>query len=257
MYIHSNSIDFVNIIIYTLNTNERGVFMKIEKISDNQIRCTLSHQDLADRELQLSELAYGSDKAKELFRDMMQQASYEFGFEANDIPLMIEAIPISRETLILVITKVDNPDELDNRFSKLSLSSISADSHEDDALTEDDIETEGAVNEKESSLREDTVSDKDTSRLFSFRTLDDIIHVSELTADICSAENSIYKDTALNRYYLLLNQGLLDDAEYESVCSTFLEYGSAERFYYSTHAHLKEYCDLIIKDNALKILSSL
>lgn len=40
----------------------------------------------------------------------MQQASYEFGFEADDIPLMIEAIPISKETLILVITKVDNPD---------------------------------------------------------------------------------------------------------------------------------------------------
>lgn len=92
--------------------------MKIEKISDNQIRCTLSHQDLAERELKLSELAYGSEKAKALFRDMMQQASYEFGFEADDIPLMIEAIPISKETLILVITKVDNPDELNNKFSK-------------------------------------------------------------------------------------------------------------------------------------------
>lgn len=94
--------------------------MKIEKINDNQIRCTLSHQDLEERELKISELAYGTDKAKELFRDMMQQASYQFGFEAEDIPLMIEAIPISRETLILVITKVEDPDELDTRFSKFS-----------------------------------------------------------------------------------------------------------------------------------------
>lgn len=45
--------------------------MKIEKISNNQIRCTLTKQDLADRELKLSELAYGSEKAKSLFRDMM------------------------------------------------------------------------------------------------------------------------------------------------------------------------------------------
>ncbi len=94
--------------------------MKIEKISENQIRCTLSNQDLAERELKISELAYGTDKAKALFRDMMQQASFEFGFEAEDIPLMIEAIPISRETLILVITKVEDPDELDTRFSKFS-----------------------------------------------------------------------------------------------------------------------------------------
>ena len=94
--------------------------MKIEKISDNQIRCTLSKQDLADRELKLSELAYGTEKAKALFRDMIQQASYEFGFEADDIPLMIEAIPVSPECLVLVITKVEDPDELDTRFSKFS-----------------------------------------------------------------------------------------------------------------------------------------
>ena len=71
--------------------------MKIEKISDNQIRCTLTRADLADRQLQLSELAYGTEKAKSLFRDMMQQAAFEFGFEAEDIPLMIEAIPVSQE----------------------------------------------------------------------------------------------------------------------------------------------------------------
>lgn len=94
--------------------------MKIEKISDNQIRCTLSKQDLTDRELRLSELAYGTEKAKALFRDMIQQASYEFGFEADDIPLMIEAIPVSPECLVLIITKVEDPDELDTRFSRFS-----------------------------------------------------------------------------------------------------------------------------------------
>ena len=57
--------------------------MKIEKVNDHQIRCTLTKEDLADREIKLSELAYGTDKAKDLFRDMMQQASFEFGFEAE------------------------------------------------------------------------------------------------------------------------------------------------------------------------------
>ena len=33
-----------------------------------------------------------------LFHDMMQQASSEFGFEADDIPLMIEAIPASPDS---------------------------------------------------------------------------------------------------------------------------------------------------------------
>ena len=90
--------------------------MKIEKVNDHQIRCTLTREDLADRELKLSELAYGTEKAKDLFRDMMQQASYELGFDADDIPLMIEAIPLLPEALVLIITKVEDPDELDTRF---------------------------------------------------------------------------------------------------------------------------------------------
>ena len=94
--------------------------MKIEKINENQIRCTLTKEDLEERHLRLSELAYGSDKAKDLFRDMMQQANLQFGFEANDTPLMIEAIPISSESIILIISKVEDPEELDTRFSKFT-----------------------------------------------------------------------------------------------------------------------------------------
>ena len=50
---------------------------------------------------------------------MMQQAAFEFGFEAEDIPLMIEAIPASSDSIVLIITKVEDPEELDTRFSKL------------------------------------------------------------------------------------------------------------------------------------------
>ncbi len=94
--------------------------MKIEKINDNQIRCTLNKSDLTSRHLKISELVYGSENARELFRDMMQQASYELGFEAEDIPLMIEAIPVNAECIVLIVTKVEDPEELDTRFSRFS-----------------------------------------------------------------------------------------------------------------------------------------
>ena len=110
--------------------------MKIERLNENQIRCTLNKSDLASRQLKINELAYGSDKAKELFRDMMQQASYELGFEAEDTPLMIEAIPVSSECIVLIVTKVDNPEELDTRFSRFSPSDL-----DDDNFDFDDIET--------------------------------------------------------------------------------------------------------------------
>ena len=43
--------------------------MKIEKINDNQIKCTLNRSDLASRQIKLSELAYGTEKAKSLLQD--------------------------------------------------------------------------------------------------------------------------------------------------------------------------------------------
>lgn len=116
-------------------------FMKLEKLSDTQIRCTLSKEDLSQRQLHLSELAYGSEKAKELFRDMMQQASIELGFEADNIPLMIEAIPISNDCLVLVVTKVEDPDELDTRFSRFSKINVD-DSFDEDFSNIDDTDFE-------------------------------------------------------------------------------------------------------------------
>ena len=115
--------------------------MKLEKLSDTQIRCTLSKEDLSQRQLHLSELAYGSEKAKELFRDMMQQASIELGFEADNIPLMIEAIPISNDCLVLVVTKVEDPDELDTRFSRFSKINMD-DSFDEDFSDIDDTDFE-------------------------------------------------------------------------------------------------------------------
>ena len=115
--------------------------MKIEKVNDHQIRCTLTKADLADRELKISELAYGTEKAKSLFRDMMQQASAKFGFEADDIPLMIEAIPLNADCIVLVITKVEDPEELDTRFSKFAPAM-----EDDDEIDPDDFSDNSSDN---------------------------------------------------------------------------------------------------------------
>lgn len=45
-------------------------------------------------------------KKQEIVPEMVQKASSEVGFEAEDIPLMVEAIPLSNESIMLVITKL-------------------------------------------------------------------------------------------------------------------------------------------------------
>ena len=94
--------------------------MRLEKLNENQIRWTLMKEDLLERQIKLSELAYGSAKTRALFRDMMQIAATELDFQVDNTPLMIEAIPLPSECIILLITKVDDPEELDTRFAKFA-----------------------------------------------------------------------------------------------------------------------------------------
>lgn len=172
--------------------------MKIEKLSDNQIRCTLNKSDLASRQLKISELAYGTEKAKDLFRDMMQQASYELGFEAEDIPLMIEAIPISTDCIVLVITKVEDPEELDTRFSKFA-PETSADEEDLDYPYDNDSLDIMLNNQPETDNRAD-----DVINLFSKvkdylnKSVDDIIETSTEQVDNFIPFNKSLKNSAIN-----------------------------------------------------------
>ncbi len=68
--------------------------MKIEKINDNQIRCTLTKEDLYARQLKISELAYGSEKVKELFVEICKKAFVECNFDVEGTPLMLSLIHI-------------------------------------------------------------------------------------------------------------------------------------------------------------------
>lgn len=128
--------------------------MKIERISENQIRCTLYKADLADKELLLTELAYGTDKAKELFRELMQQASNELGFEVDNIPLMIEAIPVSKDCLVLIITKVEDPDELDTRFSRFTKPVVDREFEEETSDYEDELDVLSQEESEEDEAKE-------------------------------------------------------------------------------------------------------
>lgn len=248
--------------------------MKIEKINDNQIRCTLSKSDLIDRELKISELAYGTEKAKELFREMIQQAFYEFGFEVDDIPLMIEAIPISTECLVLVITKVDDPDELDTRFSKFSSFNSHDLTHEfDDEAYADEIintfEHLGDFSEdiedssKDIAVISNSESDKgqeikihsNLTKVYSFRSLKEVTELANVLLGIYKGSNTLYKDPITATYYLVIGISKHTPEEFNKICNIISEYGKPVRTTYATKVYYKEHYDIIVKDQAIQILS--
>ena len=233
--------------------------MRIEKISDKQIRCTLTQADLQNHHINIGELAYGSEKARSLFQEMLSQASREFNFHAENMPLMIEAVPMSGDNLVLVITKVEDPDEIDTRFSKFSPAIDDDDFSGDfsdieaafgDTKADEIIEEFKRLCEQQAQLDDEPtdpayISEPDFFRVYAFLSIDDVCRASRALQSAYDADNSLYKDPQHNRYYLVLHKGDHSPQTFNKVCNILSEYGSGRAFTAAGEAHLKEHGELI------------
>ena len=236
--------------------------MKIEKINENQIRCTLTREDLESHQVNLKELAYGSEKAKKLFRDMMQQAQIQFGFEADNVPLMIEAIPVNLDSVILIVTKVEDPEELDTRFSRFA-PSVTEDSDDDsDESTADEvldlfrrIQNEEAAAETPAAPAPEE-NDAVRSRLFRMDTLNQVINAAVVAAGHYHGLSTLYHEEGTDGYYLILTQGEEDREVFDRVCNVISEYGIPKRSTPASLTFLEEHCSTLIAEHALQRLSN-
>ena len=259
--------------------------MRIERINENSIRCTLTSFDLSVRDLNIKELAYGTEKARKLFTEMMTRASNEVGFEADGTPIMIEAIPMSSDSIQLVITKVENPEELDERFSKFSnapdaLKELKPGTQDWlHRLTTELLEGAGSFLEKMQSLK---AQDPKTLpegigaangaeakgkagktaqepprvmlRAVGFDDLSTAITASQ-AAYFYEGDSTLYRKPGTRKYVLLL-KGMSDDPDmFSRACNVLTEYGYSIRTSEGTGAYYDEHYDVIVKSPAIRELS--
>jgi len=255
--------------------------MKIEKVNDHQIRCTLTREDLAQRQLKVSELAYGTEKARELFQEMMKQANNRFGFNAEDVPLMIEAIPINSECIILVITKSEETDELSNSISK-DVTDDEATFEKEEIDFSEEIRPDEEVMDLFKRLQEGDFSgfldgataNSDTNNvrkrrprrklrksdnefvfsLFRFSNMHEVIKISKIVVGDYSGHNTLFKDPDTGSYFIAV-YGNRNDKTYEYICRILDEYAQEEVLIPYSIGYLNEHYSIIIEDYAIQKLA--
>ena len=244
--------------------------MKIEKVNDSQIRCTLTSSDHERRHIRLSELAYGSEKAKLLFQDMMQEAHINYGFDSGTSPLMIEASPLSPDSIVLIITKVDDPEELDTRFSKFSptgeepASNTSArtftgadellelfrqlrEKHSEQTKGQGQAETEQESAQADAQIR--------LVQAFRFYDFARITQAADALAGFYRDDNMLVKDAQSGGYDLVLHQTDCSPEDFNKVCNILTEYGEGRSCSPAAWAHIREHGDILIREGALAMLA--
>ena len=141
--------------------------MRLERLNYNKIKIFLTFDDLSERGLTKEDLWRNAPKVQQLFRDMMQEANKELGFEA-DGPIAVEVF-----SLDVIVTKENQ--EMDT----------------DDEFRDEFIEMQVTLDESEHILYE-------------FATLDDVINLSNRLYNLGVTGGKLY--TWDERFYLWVEE---------------------------------------------------
>lgn len=193
---------------------------------------------------------------------------------------MIEAIPLNSECIVLIITKVEDPEELDTRFSKFAPSihdAIDEDTLENleelppsqgRSLSEEiaelfhKIESAKAGTPIAQTSKDNTAKSREEStagpvcRMFSFHGLQPLTRLAGIIGREPLGDNRLYKSEN-GCYVLVLELGDQTPASFSRICNIVSEYGDSMNQFSGNKAYFEEHFSPVIQKNALANLAEL
>lgn len=233
--------------------------MKIERLSENQLRFTVWSNDLPEGGITIAELAGDSEKTEELVKYMMEKAKEEFGFETEQQPIVIEAIPVNKDCIVFLVTKVDeeNPDSKYSYIQKLKQQAMDMAR----SLKTGEIELGGEAENEEEDVLSRPVDDKTGKVLpYMIYTADDLekfITVANISRSYYDSDNTLYKSFDDKTYFLVVHHNRNTPQEFQYLCESLGEFAVPYKFNYATKYYIDEHYRKIIEDNALQTLAEL
>jgi len=229
--------------------------MKIERISENQIKFVLNKADLLEKNIKITELAYGSEKTQELFREMMEQAYNQCGFEAENTPLMIEAIPVALDGIMIIVTKVANGDDIEAKFSNFLPKSRDYNrfpQKDNDMKQHSEEFSPPFVNPLASPTAKRSKTPKVRVYIYSFKQMDDAINLCGRLLNIYDGKSSMHK---YNGEYFMVFDNRESTAKDELFEDILNEYGKKHVSGVITKYHLIEHGETMIAESAVQMLA--
>ncbi len=83
--------------------------MKFNLVNDDKLQIIISKEDMIKRNLQKMDLMPHSPEAQKLFYEILEEAKEVCGFDVgNNAQLMIEAYPMTGESMLITVTKLNS-----------------------------------------------------------------------------------------------------------------------------------------------------
>lgn len=213
--------------------------MKIEKISENKVRITLSIEELEKRKITLKDIEKNSSVAKELFMDLLEESNLDEDFIIDDSHLYIEASSDNNNLFVVTITRIDDmPDLRKYQLNQTKLKQISRKKNN---------------TPKKPKFIKYTVD----SNVYSFKNLDNILKLCEISKKekLFFGKNSMYKYNTT--YFLVFNKSSIKNPKFLKTYVFLSEFCENYYSYELFETVIKERAKLIIENNALQKLNKI
>jgi len=229
------------------------MILKIERISDNQVKFILDNSDLLEKNIKITELAYGSEKTQVLFREMLDRAYAECGFEVENVPIMIEAIPVASDSIIVIVTKVANGGDIEAKFNNF----FPKPNADNKTPRSNDFGRQMANPFAKPPTKQPPAPKrvpKENVYVYSFKQIDDAISLCVRIVDIFEGQSSMYK---YNDNYFMVFDNRRVAKPTRGLRLILNEYGKKHVSGEITKFYLTEHGETMIAADAVRLLANI
>ncbi|MBQ4865425.1 genetic competence negative regulator [Priestia megaterium] len=197
--------------------------MRLERLNYNKLKVFLTYDDLKERGLTKEDLWTDTFKVKQLFREMIEQASQELNFEPTN-SLSVEVFSLQAQGMVVFVTK-----QYEEKTSYGEL---------DEDEFEDFIEMQVMLDESE-------------DMFFEFDSFEDVIQLTKRMSNFYDTDSVLYSFE--KRFYVLLDYHMLSPAEVGNMIAVLAEYGNPSTI---TKHRVNEYGKMLVEKRALEYINS-
>ncbi|MBD8070280.1 genetic competence negative regulator [Bacillus sp. PS06] len=189
--------------------------MRLERLNYNKIKIFLTFDDLMERGLTKEDLRHDSIKVHQLFRDMIEEASEELGFEANGA-IAVEVYSLQAQGMVVIVTKDVESQELD----------------EDADFSDDYIEMQVTLDESD-------------DLFYEFSSFEDVIQLSSRLFPLNILSGKLYSYN--EHFYLLFEEEDIPNSE--NLIAILAEFGNSATL---TKYRVHEYGKLLMSEQSIE-----
>jgi adapter protein MecA 1/2 len=204
--------------------------LKFNLVNDDKLQIIISKEDMAKHDMQKWDLAPHNPDAQKLFYEILEEAREACGFDVgNNAQLMIEAYPMTGESLLLTVTKLKGgqprlPFDLD-------------------------IEGLGQALMDELGIEDELPEIQAEEAVYRFETLEDVIQAAHLLKPSYDGASQMLRYESF--YYLVLQE---KEWLTDSGTAVLMEFGDEIR---TVSEFFVEHGQMVMAERALEILAAL